>query len=78
MKNSDSKKIRKAIELFFKTHTGTFRGWQISNFCKKCYKLEKDAEPDTIRRYMRQMRERGMIDYEIVNKKDSLYKIKEI
>lgn len=80
MKNKLSKR-RKAIAciaFFFKTRPNKqFHGYDLTNFVNALAKMK--LYPDTVLRYMRQMRERGMIDYEQVGKKaDSLYKVKKI
>ncbi len=82
MKNiSKKKRIKNLILLYFRMHKGgfpySFRGWEITAFCNK-HKQQGEFKtyPDTVLRYMRELRDAGKINYETINRKKSLYEIK--
>ena len=63
------------IRQFFTSRNGEFRGLDLYNFCKDG--LTRAVYPDTVLRYMRELKDNGEIKYEQVgSKSDSLYKIK--
>jgi len=76
---SDHKKIKMSIiKFFFDTNHGKFTGIELKDFCH-AYGLRKEVYPDTVLRYMRELKDEGVIDYERVGKKaDSTYLITKV
>jgi hypothetical protein len=71
---SKKKVIQKAIAYYFKTHNNRFYGHFLFNFVVEYTGMM--VYPDTVLRYMREMREEGLINYETISRKKSLYEIK--
>ena len=72
---TDKKLIKQAIQSFFATRTGTFRGYDLLNHVKK-QGVKRAVYPDTVLRYMRELSADGLITYEQVGaKRESEYKI---
>ena len=78
-KMSNHKMIRKSIRFFFENQKtglkeGKFCGKELTDFVNAL--VEKEHYPDTVLRYMRELKDEGVIDYERVGKKaDSTYLI---
>jgi hypothetical protein len=71
---SDHQVIRKTIIEFFNAKTGEFRGFDLWRHCLPY--VQKKVYPDTVLRYMRELKDEGILQYEQVgSKQDSLYKI---
>lgn len=69
-------KIRFHILQFFNEHKGeTFYGRSISKYVQSQDILLRYKYDDTIRREMRKCRLEGLIDYQTISTKRSLYKI---
>ena len=71
---SDHQVIRRKIIEYFNTNTGEFRGFDLWRYCLP--HAEKRVYPDTVLRYMRELKDEGVLKYEQVGgKQESLYKI---
>lgn len=71
---SDHQVIRKEIINFFNISIGEFNGYTLWRQCLPY--ASKRVYLDTVLRYMRELKDEGVLNYEVVGKKaDSLYRI---
>jgi len=71
---SDHQVIRARIIQYFTNCEGRFRGFDLWNYCIPYTK--KQVYPDTVLRYMRELKDEGVIMYKVVGMKaDSCYEI---
>lgn len=76
MKRTDTtKKIKAAIIVFFAERNGRFYGYELLNFCIH-RGVRANIYMDTMLRRMRQLRQDGVINYNLIGSSgDSLYEI---
>ena len=76
MKRTDTtKKIKAAIIVFFAECNGRFHGYELLNFCIH-RGVKATVYMDTMLRRMRQLRQDGVINYNLIGSAaDSLYEI---
>lgn len=84
MNSTETKKVGKKIDLItltkiaFDMMPNEFRAHQLADKCRELDFTRKYAYTDTFMRYVRKLRLNGLIDYDIISKKDSLYKKKSL
>lgn len=74
--HSLKQEIMKEIQAVYDTLPETFYAWVLSNrVCSYVKAIHgKAVYQDTVLRYFRALREKGVIDCECVNRRDSLYR----
>ena len=71
---SDHQIVHRKILEYFEVKTGYFRGHELWRYCKPYTK--RAVYPDTVLRYLRELREENKLNYEVVGEKaDSMYRI---
>jgi len=68
------RRIARYIGDFFRAHAG--QQFHMDDLRKYVQGREPNTSPDSPSRIMRDLRQRGRIDYEVVSRKDSLYLVK--
>ncbi len=69
-------KLQDVIIQFLKRKLKTIKQeFHAGELCIYCLNKVNDIAPDSVSRVMRELRKRGIIDYEVIDRKNSLYLI---